>query len=225
MKRTLITLTGLCLSTTLLIGLPAVAQTKAGVSPNLTALAQSSSAAVNRSATPLTEGNYKGIRLDQKPGDGLVWLPDVPFTRGVIEFDVRGKDVLQQSFVGVAFHGEDDKTYEAIYFRPFNFRSDDPVRKVHAVQYIAQPTYTWQKLRNDFPDKYEAAVSPVPDPNSWFHVRVEVASPNVRVFVNDSSSPTLVVEQLVQRRGNRLGLWVGYNSAGDFANLTIRPVQ
>lgn len=215
---------GLCLSAALLTSLPAVAQKKAGATPNLTALAKAGTA-VNRSASPLTEGNYKGLRLDQKPGDGLVWLPDVQFTNGTIEFDVRGKDVLQQSFVGVAFRGEDDKTYEAIYFRPFNFRSEDPVRKIHAVQYIAHPTYTWQKLRNDFPDKYEAAVNPAPDPNGWFHVRVEVASPKVRVFVNNSSSPALVVDQLVQRTGNRLGLWVGNNSAGDFANLTVKPTQ
>gem|GEM_PF-6071604 len=29
--------------------------------------------------------------------------------------------------------------YEAVYFRPFNFRSSDPVRKGHAVQYVANP--------------------------------------------------------------------------------------
>ena len=224
MKRTLTALTTLCLSAGLLTSLSAVAQKKAGATPNLTALAQNNGTAVNRTATPLTEGTHKGIRLDQKPGDGLVWLPDVQFTNGVIEFDVRGRDVLQQSFVGVAFHGEDDKTYEAVYFRPFNFRSDNPVRKVHAVQYIAHPTYTWQKLRNDSPNAYEAAVNPAPEPNGWFHVRVEVASPKVRVFVDQSTTPALVVDQLVQRTGNRLGLWVGNNSAGDFANLTVEPV-
>lgn len=206
-------------------GEQARAQATTRIEVELAGLAAAQSGVVNRTVSHLTDGPKRGIRFDQKPGDGLVWLPDVPFTNGVIEFDVRGKDVLQQSFVGVAFHGEDDKTYEAIYFRPFNFRSDDPVRKIHAVQYIAHPTYTWQKLRNDFPDKYEAAVKLAPDPNGWFHVRVEVASPKVQVFVNDSSSPALVVDQLVQGTGNRLGLWVGNNSAGDFANLAVSPVE
>jgi len=223
MKQPLTVLARLCLSACLLISLPADAQPKATLSPNLAALAQSSHTVVNRMASPLTEGAYNGLRLDQKVGDGLVWLPEISFTKGAIEFDVRGKDVLQQSFVGIAFHGEDDKTYDAIYFRPFNFRSEDPVRRVHAVQYIAHPVYTWQKLRTEFPDQYEAALSPAPDPNGWFHVRVEVASPQVRVFVNQSPTPALVVNQLVPRTGTRLGLWVGNFSGGDFANLTVRP--
>ena len=60
--------------------------------------------------------------------------------------DIRGKDVMQQSFVGVAFHGVNNETLDAVYFRPFNFRSDDPVRKVHAVQYISHPNYPWHRI-------------------------------------------------------------------------------
>jgi hypothetical protein len=179
---------------------------------------------VNRTATVLQEGTRKGIRLDQRPGDGLVWLEEVAFTNGVIEFDVRGKDLLQQSFVGVAFHGTDDQTYEAIYFRPFNFRSADAPRRAHAVQYIAHPTHTWQKLRSEHPDQYEAPLTPAPDPNEWFHVRVNVDAKTIRVFVNGSSQPGLQVKSLSTAQGDKLGLWVGNNSGGDFANLTIRPV-
>src|SRR5438034_9094791 len=87
-----------------------------------------------------------------------------------------------QSFVGVAFHGLDSTTYDAIYLRPFNFRTEDPARHSHAVQYISHPTYTWQKLRAERPGAFEQPVSPAPDPNAWFHVRVVVASPKVSVF-------------------------------------------
>ncbi|MBC7919492.1 MAG: hypothetical protein H7Z75_00210 [Ferruginibacter sp.] len=225
MKRTLVAMVGLCLSAGLLAPLPAMAQKKSSVTPDLAILAQGKAAAVNRTVTALAEGRRKGVRLDGRPGEGMVWLPDVQLTNGVVAFDVRGKDLLQQSFVGVAFHGLDDQTYEAIYFRPFNFRSEDAVRRVHAVQYVAQPAYTWQKLRAEFPGKYEAAVAPAPDPNDWFHVRVEIAAPTVRVFVNQIASPVLIVEPLGQPAGGRLGLWVGNNSGGDFANLTITTVQ
>jgi hypothetical protein len=51
---------------------------------------------------------------------------------------IRGKDVREQSFVGVAFHVQ-GTTYHAVYFRPFNFRVDDPVRRSHTVQYISSP--------------------------------------------------------------------------------------
>jgi hypothetical protein len=148
-------------------------------------------------------------------------LPEIEFTNGTIEFDLKGKDVLQQSFVGVAFHGVDGTTYDAVYFRPFNFKAADAARRSHGVQYVSQPTYPWQKLRAEQPDKYEQALTPAPDPNGWFHVRVVVANPKVSVFVGDAKEPSLVVNQLSDRRKGLVGLWVGNNSGGDFANLKI----
>src|SRR5205823_8472596 len=175
----------------------------------------------NRSVSSLSDGSRKGVRLSEHAGDGVAYLQGVEFTNGTIELDVRGKDVPQQSFVGVAFHGVDGTTYDAIYFRPFNFKTDDPVRHAHAVQYISQPTYPWQKLRAEQPGKYEQPVTPAPAPNDWFHVRVVVTAPQVKVFVNDAKEPSLVVTQLSDRRKGRVGLWVGNNSAGAFANLKI----
>jgi hypothetical protein len=32
---------------------------------------------------------------------------------------------------------------------------------------------------------------PVPDPDSWFHARIEVTDREVRVFVNDAKEPSL----------------------------------
>ncbi|WP_020596378.1 hypothetical protein [Spirosoma panaciterrae] len=202
-----------------------LAQSADVLRPDLTILTRNSQTVVNRTATALIEGTYKGIRLDEKTDEGVAWIPDLRLDKGTLEFDVRGKNVLQQSFVGIAFHGQDNKTYEAIYFRPFNFFSTDSLRRVHAVQYIAHPMFTWQKLRTNFPGKYESALSSPPDPNGWFHVRVEIQSHAVRVFVNQNTTPALVVERLVQTANGRVGLWVGNGSGGDFANLTVRPVQ
>ncbi|GAB3175579.1 family 16 glycoside hydrolase [Telluribacter humicola] len=179
--------------------------------------------AQNRQATALTSESKKAIHLDAKPGAGIIWLNDVEFSNGEIEFDVRGKDVLQQSFPGIAFHGKDLEAYDAIYFRPFNFRADDPVRRSHSVQYISMPGYDWPKLRSEFPDKYEQPLANAPDPNGWFHVKVVVASPKVSVFVNGAEQPSLVVDKLSTRQTGSVGLWVGNNSEGDFANLTITP--
>jgi len=177
----------------------------------------------NRSVSSLSDGTKKGLRLSESPGDGVAYLRGVQFGNGTIEFDVKGKDVQGQSFVGVAFHGVDGTTYDAIYFRPFNFRTEDPARHGHAVQYISHPTYTWQKLRAEHPGTFEQPVSPAPDPNGWFHVRVVVASPKVSVFVGDAKEPSLVVNQLSDRTKGLVGLWVGNNSGGDFANLKINP--
>jgi len=177
----------------------------------------------NRQMTPLDEGARHGLRLDAHDGDGVAWWPDVQFSNGTIELDIRGKDVLQQSFVGVAFHGLNETTFDAVYFRPFNFKSDDPVRRSHAVQYVSHPTYTWNKLRTERPNQFEQPVAPPPDPNQWFHARVVIAFPSVRVFVNDAAAPALDIKQLSDRKTGWVGVWVGNGSDGAFANLTVTP--
>jgi hypothetical protein len=203
---------------------PRILAQKKTIEPDLAALAESNGFKVfNRSASSVSDGARKGARLSENSGDGVAYLPGVELTNGTIEFDVKGKDVQQQSFVGVAFHGVDGTTYDAIYCRPFNFRAEDPARRSHGVQYVSHPTHTWQKLRTEQPGKYEQAVNPVPDPNAWFHVRVVVASPKVSVFVNDAKEASLVVDQLSDRKKGLVGLWVGNTSGGDFANLKIVP--
>jgi len=200
-----------------------LAQKKA-IEPDLAALAEGKGLKVfNRSLSVLNDGARKGVRLSQNPGVGVAYIEGVEFADGSLEIDIRGKDVQQQSFVGVAFHGLDEKTHDAVYFRPFNFKAEDPARRLRAVQYVSHPTYTWEKLRTEHPGKYEQPVNPVPDPNGWFHARIVVASPKVSVFVNDAKEPSLVVDQLSDRKKGLVGLWVGNTSGGDFANFKIVP--
>jgi hypothetical protein len=197
---------------------------KRAIEPDLAALAGGKGLKVfNRSLSVLSDGGRKGVRLSESPGDGVAYLEGVEFADGAIEFDIRGKDVLQQSFVGIAFHGLDGKTYDAIYFRPFNFKNEDPARRLRAVQYISHPTYTWDKLRTEHPGKYEQPANPVPDPNGWFHARVVVASLKVSVFINDAKEPCLVVNQLSDRKKGLVGLFGWGPSGGDFANFKIVP--
>jgi hypothetical protein len=112
-----------------------VAGQKKPIEPDLAALAENR----NLNISVLKDGARKGIRLT----NGVAYLPGIEFSNGAIELDLRGKDVQQQSFLGVAFHGLDDKTVDLIYFRPFNFRPDDAARRLRAVQYVSHPTYTW----------------------------------------------------------------------------------
>ena len=171
----------------------------------------------NRTISPGAEAG--SIHLNDAEGEGHAWLNHAKFTNGTIEVDIKGKDKLQGSFVGIAFHGVNDSTYEAVYFRPFNFRSADPVRKLHAVQYVAQPKFGWEKLRNEFPGKYEQPISPAPEPNEWFHARITVDGKNIKVYVNGSATPSLVVEPLVHTNGTLIGLWT--DTDGDWKNLKI----
>ena len=174
----------------------------------------------NREVKPFSEGSDKGISLTEAGNYGVAWINNLVFGNGTIELDLKGKDVLQRSFLGIAFHGENENTFDAIYFRPFNFQAADSVRRVHAVQYVSLPDNDWPKLRAEFDGKYESAVIPTANPNEWFHVTIKVDYPQVKVYINGELC--LSVEQLSSRKTGKLGLWVGNNSDGYFKNLVIR---
>jgi hypothetical protein len=175
----------------------------------------------NREISSFSENDKKGIRFSKNINDGIVWLMGVEFSNGTIEVDIRGKDIFQQSFVGVAFHGLDNNTLDAVYFRPFNFQSTDPIRKIHAVQYVSHPDNTWSILREKQNGKYEKAVTPTPNGNEWFHAKIVIQYPHVTVYVNGNSNPSLSIDKLNNRKTGKIGLWVGNGSDGDFANLQI----
>jgi hypothetical protein len=89
------------------------------------------------------------------------------------------------------------------------------------VQYISLPYNNWFVLREKFPGKYENTISPVPDPNDWFHAKVVVRYPEINVFVNHSEQPTLQVEQIGHLKNGKIGIWVGNGSEGWFRNVYI----
>ena len=194
--------------------------------PNLGKLVSSDAwTVVNRNIRLLSEGGIKFAHFDGDAGAGVAWLENYEFSDGTIEFDVRGENVFQKSFVGIAFHGVGETQYEAIYFRPFNFTAGDSLRRIHSVQYIAPPTYGWQKIRTEHPGVYEQPVQPAPDPNGWFHVRLVVNGSTVSVFVNNSEKPSLEVTRLSDVKNGKIGMWVGDDSGGDFAHLRISSAK
>ncbi len=154
---------------------------------------------------------------------GLALVQDVTFSEGTLEIDLRGGGTERASFLGVAFGVADAKTFEAVYFRPFRFADDDPDARRHAVQYVAWPEYTWEKLRQDKPGVYEAAIQPVPNPAGWFHARIEVTPHKVSVSIDGATQPCLVVDRLGRREG-AVGLWVDSMPAA-FRNLRIQPAR
>ena len=175
-----------------------------------------------RTATVVDIKGKHALELSEGPGEGVVWLDGSDFTNGSIEVDILGRSQpVQGSFVGVAFHVRDSLAYEAVYFRPFNFRATDSTRHSHAVQYVSQPEWPWQRLRGEHPGVYEAPVLPEPLGDEWFHARIVVERPKVSVYVNDAKTPALVVTELGDLTHGPVGVWVGNNSNGHFANLRL----
>ena len=174
------------------------------------------------SAAKLVEKDGAAAIEFDKPGQNVVWLDGFEFSTGTLEFDAKGKSAPpQSSFVGVAFRTVDDKTYDVVYFRPFNFRAADAERKSHAVQYVSEPQWPWQRLRQEKPGQFEKPVEPAPEGDAWFHAKVVIEKRQVKVFVNGAAEPSLTVNELSDRTGGSVGLWC--NGYGVIANLKITP--
>ena len=180
---------------------------------------------VNREPEIVTENGQTCIHFTHyNQQSGIAWLENFEFTNGVIEVDIKGKNVKGGSFLGIAFRGLNDSTYDAVYFRPFNF---DSLLNLNgrSVQYISHPLFTWYKLREEHPGLYENSIIPPPDPDKFFHAKIVVEKPKVKVYVNDIKEPSLVVEELSDRKGGKIGLWMDFVSDGTFANLKIIPAK
>jgi len=177
----------------------------------------------NRTATVLEQDGRTVAEFDARPGDGMARLEGLAFTTGEIECDILGRSVpVQGSFIGIAFGVQSPEAYDAVYFRPFNFRSEDPDRRSHSVQSISHPDWTWGRLRQEKPGQFEKPIEPPPDGDRWFHVRIVVGESKVSVFVDGATVPCLTVERLSGPRPGAIALWVGNNSPGRFANLKIK---
>ena len=179
--------------------------------------------AVNREVTPLKE--RQGVHVSEAQGNGLVWVEGTDFADGTIEVDVRGRDLVGRSFLGLAFHRKDDGTYDGVYLRPFNFRATDPARHQHAVQYISIPDYDWPRLRKEFPEEFENPVDASIEPTGWVPLRVAVKGKAIQIYVGGVKTPALEVRKLGTQSGGLVGLWVGNGSDGDFANLRITAAK
>jgi hypothetical protein len=184
--------------------------------------AQGKLSIVNREVERIDETRNRFIRLSEKSGEGLVWLPLSDFKNGVIEIEMRGKDVLQRSFIGIAFHALNDSTYDAVYCRPFNFFAKDSLRKIHAIQYISHPVFTWRKLREERNGVFEKEIISPPNPNGWFTLKLVVNNKSIQAFINQSRNPSLIVEKISDVVSGRIGIFVGDGSGGDFKNVKVR---
>ena len=164
---------------------------------------------------PITDSGKEGISMNN-----IALIDGVEFSTGTIDIDLKGRDEFQKSFIGIVFHAVDTSQYDIVYFRPFNFRAEDPVRKIHAVQYATHPEFPWHRLREEKNGIYEKGIDPAPPAEAWFHARIEVKNNEIIVYVNNSPTPSLKVNKLNTRKSGKIGL-SNEGLDGGFANLVI----
>ncbi len=171
-------------------------------------------------AKPFEDGDKKGITCHDN-----VWLNDSDFSYGTIELDIRGRNEFLKSFPGIAFYAADtSRNYDVVYFRPFNFRHVDPVRRTWSVQYMSLPQYGYDRLRKENTGQFESEIVPNPKPEDWIHARIVISKDSIKVYVNGKDKPSLSVRSLQNRSKGMFGLWTDATVA-EFANLTIKKDQ
>lgn len=165
---------------------------------------------------PIQDENKKGINCN-----GNIWLRSIDFSYGTIELDIRGRNEFLNSFPGIAFHASDtSRNYDVVYFRPFNFKHSDAVRRTWSLQYMSLPEYPYDRLRKEHTGQFESEILPDPKPEDWIHARIVIQKDSIKVYVNGMTTPSLSVRNLCKRNTGMLGLWTDATIA-DFANLTI----
>ncbi len=177
----------------------------------------------------------KGLRLTLAPsvrtGPVFACIEGLEFSSGVIEVEVAGAPAPDapggaRGFVGIAFRLlADERTYDAFYLRPTNGRAEDQERRNHATQYISQPEWTWSRLRQETPGKYESYVDLVP--GEWTKIKIEVRGDRARLYIHDNSQPTLVVNDVksgVHAKG-AVALWLDTGTIAYFRNLVVTPAD
>ncbi len=176
---------------------------------------------VNRQIFQSPTQSSKVLMLNNQMGDGLAILKKTRFDEGIIEIELKGENLPGRSFIGLAFNIQNDSTYEAIYFRPFNFQADEQIKREHSVQYISHPKNTWRYLRTNFEGQYEAEYTRKPSPDEWFSISISIDSENVTVYDEESNTELLRVVRLEKQMSDRIGLWTGNNSKGEFRKLMV----
>jgi len=162
-------------------------------------------------------------------GQTLALVP-AKFHNGTIEIEVAGQPASgseggARGFIGVAFRVTPDAShFECFYIRPTNGRADDQLRRNHSLQYVSEPDYPWQKLRQENPGVYESYADM--EPGVWTKLKIVVAGAKAQLYVNGSGQPALIVNDL--KRGDTegaLALWIGVGTDGYFSNLHVQEMK
>jgi hypothetical protein len=149
------------------------------------------------------------------------------FNNGIIEVKVLSRLVenapdLARGFIGIAFRiDEENSSFECIYIRPTNGRAEDQVRRNHSTQYFSYPDFKFDRLRKEFPEKYESYADM--GLNEWISLKIEVKNEKAKLYLNDGKHPVLMVNDLKHgaNASGGIGLWVDVGTEGYFTDLNV----
>lgn len=157
----------------------------------------------------------------------FVKIKGIDFSNGIIEVKVLSRLLKNASetargFIGIAFRINDDNTkFESIYIRPTNGRANDQVRRNHSIQYFSYPDFKFDRLRKEWPERYESYADM--ELNRWITMRIEVNGAQAKLFLDNNNQPSLIVNDLKHgaNTSGAIALWVDVGTEGYFKDLKI----
>ena len=169
----------------------------------------------NLAASSVEYRNRQAVRLDSRPGPGLAWVEGLRFSVGKIDLNIAAAP----QDVGIAFHVQNEREFEAICFHVGNEAQDEGESQRVVVRYLSTD-----------PDRnanHEAQFDlPYSKSGEWFKVRTSISKEVVAVFISGGNIPILSVDN--SGRGavyGSVGLWIGPGSSALVADFRIHEVR
>jgi hypothetical protein len=183
---------------------------------------------------PVELAGRKAIRVTKDPAvtkddeATFVRINDLSFRDGTIEVNVLSRLLPDapdhaRGFIGVAFRiSEKNERFECIYIRPTNGRAEQQLRRNRSVQYFSFPDFKFDRLRRENAGEYESYADM--GLNEWTKLRIEVKGTRAKLFINNQSHPSLIVNDLKlgENTSGAIGLFVDIGTEGFFTDLTIK---
>ena len=204
------------------------ARTVSAVRPQLPVIAE----VVNARSELVTYRGVHAVKLVPAPEaagkdeDMLALLDGPDFKDGTIEIEVAGaprpgSPPDSRGFIGLSFRtGPHGAWTEMFYLRPTNGRTDDQLRRNHAVQYQSDPEFPWHRLRKESPGVYESYADM--EAGAWTAMKIEVSGTTARLYVNGAPQPCLIVSDLKRgERSGRVALWAHVETDAYFGPIAV----
>ena len=159
--------------------------------------------------------------LGRKSLEGMALLKGIEFCNGIIEMDVACKG--GREFAGILFRIKpglltSDRNYsdsEQFYLRPHKSGLPD------ALQYT--PMFNGQTCWQLYSGDGFIAEAEIPY-KRWFHLKMEISGTQARVFLDNSSEPDLIINDLKQGDSKgAIAIYGSFPGQTHFSNFSFEP--
>ncbi len=164
----------------------------------------------------MDDANNKRIQILGKNDIGFLWINTFDFVEGNIDLDLKGLDASPQRYIGLAFYGQNDTTYQALCISPYALLNEDFTLRKNAIKYFATPIP--KEINALLCD--EVAKSTI---NRWFHCRLQVKNKKVEVYIDDNATPSFSSNLIDGKVGGKFGVFFSAGAGGEFGNIKILP--